>query len=145
MSGPQSLRLAEGTHGDGVDRGDGSESDGDAASSFAAPSWAPTDASGMPGDLDDVDEAGDIFLKPQWKDDWQCSDGVWGNHARGGEEGEAEEDERKSAHGGTYGLLSANWGGHWKDPELNYHMSRDLKTCPCQVICLQEAEEALFS
>ena len=80
MAGLQLCSPPGTTHGHGGDRGDeaGSDGDGDAASSFAPPSFAPTNASGMPGDLDDFDEHDDILLKPQWSDDLQCSDGVWG-------------------------------------------------------------------
>jgi len=63
---------------------------------------------------------------------------------RGGGEAGAEKDEQDSGHGGTYGLLSANWGASWKCQALQDHMNRDLKSCPCQVLCLQEAEEALL-
>ena len=146
MTSLQSYSLPGTTHGDGGDRGEeaGSDGDVDGASSFAPPSFAPTNASGMPGDLDDFDEHDDILLKPQWNDDLQCSDGVWGAKTRGGGEAGAEKDEQDSGHGGTYGLLSANWGGSWKDPALQHHMRRDLKSCPCQVLCLQEANEALL-
>ena len=102
----------------GIDRGDeaSSDGDGDAASSCAPPSFSPTNASGMPGDLDDFDEHDDIFLQPQWVDDLQCSDGVWGAKTRGGGEAGAGKDEEDSEFGGAYGVLAANWGGHWKDP-----------------------------
>ena len=146
MASLQSCSLPGTTHGHGGDRGDeaGSDGDGDAASSFAPPSFAPTNASGMPGDLDDFDEHDDILLKPHWSDDLQCSDGVWGAKTRGGGEADAEEDEQDSGPGGTYGILSANWGASWKDPALQDHMKRDIKSGPCQVLSLQEANEDLL-
>ena len=98
----------------------------------------------MPGDLDDFDEHYDIVLQPHWSDDLQCSDGVWGAKTRGGGEADAEEDEQDSGHGGTYGLLSANWGVSWKDPALQDHMKRDIKSGPCQILSLQEANEDLL-
>ena len=142
----QSCSLLGTTHGHGGDGGDEASFDGDSdvASSFTLPSIAPTNASCMPGDLDDFDEHDDILWKPPWSDDLQCSDGVWGVGTRGGGEADAEKDEQDSGHGGTYGLLSANWGGSWKDPALQDHMNRDIKSGPCQVLCLQEANEELL-
>ena len=146
MASLQSCSLPGTTHGHGGDRGDEARSDGDddAASSFVPPSFAPTNASGMPGDLDDFDEHEDILLKPHWNDDLQCSDGVWGAETRGGGEAGAEKDEQDSGPGGTYGLLSANWGANWKNEALQLHMNRDIKSGPCQVLCLQEANEELL-
>ena len=46
-------------HGDGSDRGEESDS-------AAMPSWAPSFASCMPGDLDDVEENTDFAIKPEW-------------------------------------------------------------------------------
>ena len=59
------------THGDGSDRGYGSDSD-------AVPSGAPSLASCMPGDLDDVEENTDFWMKPEWGDGASdcCSAGV---------------------------------------------------------------------
>ena len=68
-----------------------------------------------------------------------CSIGVWDDQTSSGEQSSAESDFQ----GGTYGILSANWGGKWKDETLNNHMNEDLKKTPCQVLCLQEAEDSL--
>ena len=126
------------THGDGGDRGDGCGSD-DAASTLHLPSYAPSNVSRMPGDMDDLADDVDFVMKPDWGADGSCSIGEWDDHTS--DDGEAA--AASSFQGGTYGLLSANWGGKWKDPKLNDHMNKDLKTTPCQVLCLQEAEESL--
>ena len=34
----------------------------------------------------------------------------------------------------------ANWGNHWSTRELQDHMLRDVKSSPCHILCLQEAE-----
>ena len=84
-----------------------------------------------------VQETYELLLKPQWADDFECSDGVWGTNTRG--DGEAD-----AYRPGTYRLLSANWGGSCKDPAEQAHINY-LKTSPWQVLCLQEADEAVFS
>ena len=146
MAGLPLGALPRFTHGNGGDRGDGDVSDGevDGASVFAPPSHAPTDASGMVGDLDDVDDKVDLWLKPVWNDDGAASAGVWGTKTRGGGETDADKDDKDPSPGGTYGLLSANWGGHWSNRALQAHMERDVKSTPCQILCLQESEEALL-
>ena len=140
-------QLPPATHGDLASRGDGgiaSDSDDDAAaSSGGLPSFAPSNASGMPGDLDDCDEHGDCVLRPRWDDDTMCSEGVWKVQTRGGGDADAEKDDRGSGLAGTYCLLSANWGGNWSDKGLQAHMLKDIKSSPSQVLCLQEAEESL--
>ena len=135
------------THGGLAGRGDGgiaSDSDDDAAaSSGGLPSFAPSNASGMPGDLDDCDEHDDSVLRPRWDDDTMCSEGVWKVQTRGGGDADAEKDDKGSGLAGTYGVLSANWGGNWSDKGLQAHMLKDIKSSPSQVLCLQEATESL--
>ena len=126
------------THGDGDDRGDGSEIE-DIGSTQYLQSYAPSDASRFAGDPDDFGDNARIFMQPRWTNDVECSAGQWGEHTSGDAVAAAE----SSFQGGTYGLLSANWGGKWKDARLNDHMNQDLKRSPCQVVCLQEAEESL--
>ena len=118
------------SHGDGVARGDGagSDGDGDAASRSMPPSFAQTNASGSAGDLGDFDDNDELLLKPQWADDFECSDGVWGTNTRG--DGEAD-----AYRPGTYRLLAANWGGSWNDPAEQVHISYVCKT-PWQVVFL---------
>ena len=62
-------------HGDGA----GSDGDGDAASRIMPPSFAQTNAAGSAGDLGDFDDKDELLLKPQWADDFECSDGAWGD------------------------------------------------------------------
>ena len=141
-------QLPPATHGDLASRGDGgiaSDSDDDAAaSSGGLPSFAPSNASGMPGDLDDCDEHDDSVLRPRWDDDTMCSEGVWKVQTRGGGDADAENDDRGSGLAGTYCLLSANWGGNWSDKGLQAHMLNDIKSSPSQVLCLQEAAESVL-
>ena len=74
-----------------------------------------------------------------------CSDGSWATaETRGGGEAEAEQ-VKESDHGGNFGLLTANWGGNWQEPKLQEHMLRDLKSTPCHLLCLQEAEDEMFT
>ena len=132
--------LPRATHGDGADRGDGgiaSDSDDGGAASH---SFAPSSASDwvlVPGDFDNCDEHEDFVLRPRWDDDTTCSDGCWKIQTRGG--GDAEKDDRDSRYVGTYGLLSANWGGKYSDEGLQADMLRNMKSSPCQIFCLQEA------
>ena len=134
----EKLALTQLTHGDGavewVGRGNGGDEDGVETASL--PSFAPTNASAMPGDLDDFDDT-EIILEPDWigSQSQRCSDGSW---ATGGEEAGAEQ-VKESGHGGNFGFLSANWGANWKDPALQEHMLHDLKSTPCHLVGLQEA------
>ena len=137
-------RLPTETHGDG-------DSSGDATSDVAEslPSHAPTNASRFPGDLDDDEkEDGEIIYKPNWSESSAqqpfLSVGKWADDTSGAvEKGEnAPEGDFHGGHGGTYGLLSANWGGKWSDPNLTRHMHDDIKNSPCQLLCVQEASEA---
>ena len=80
------LPLTTVTHGDGVDCDGAGSDDDDGGASTYVPSFAPTNASGMPGDLDDFGDHDEIDLKPQWGDDQTCSVGVWGTKTRGGGE-----------------------------------------------------------
>eukprot|EP00959_Pyramimonas_sp_CCMP1952_P338569 7090348-Pyramimonas_sp.AAC.1 len=66
----------------------------------------------MPGDLDDNPVDANLFLKPLWDDGTECSAGVWAVETRGGGGGGAKgKDGKGSSHGGTFGVLTANWGG----------------------------------
>ena len=102
--------LTQSTHGDGAGLGDDLET-------ASLPSRAPTNASAMPGDLDDFDDTAEIIVMPQWGDSPRCSDGSWaidetrgGGETSGGREAEAGQ-VKESGHGGNLGLLTANWGG----------------------------------
>ena len=55
------------THGDGASRADGvGDDDDDGVASASLPSFAPTHASAMPGDLDDFKEPEELIITPQW-------------------------------------------------------------------------------
>ena len=140
------------THGDGVDNGDldAALSDCNAGSTFVPPSFAPTNASCMVGDPELNDEDGDpiaYLIKPDWNSDTKShvTDGEWVTHGDGGDEKESATDAQNYAHGGSYGIMSANWGNEWSDEKLQDHMQRDLKTTPCQIVCVQEADMQLYS
>ena len=131
------------THGDGVGCYVAAAlSDDNAGSTFVPPSFAPTNASCMVGDpaLDDEDGNHSIayVLKPDWNDDMKShvTDGEWVTHGDGGDEKESATDAQNYAHGGSYGIMSANWGNDWSDKILQDHMQRDLKTTPCQIVCV---------
>ena len=135
----------------GLTRGDGAGSDdGTSAANASLPSWAPTGASGMPDDFNfEVFEAHEtVEVRPEWVDDHQATDGTWANDACGGggagSEGPADEEINDAGKGGCFGIVTANWGGNWKDPDLMRHMNFDLKTCPGHIICVQEAEPVLL-
>eukprot|EP00959_Pyramimonas_sp_CCMP1952_P148823 3112984-Pyramimonas_sp.AAC.1 len=53
-------------HGHGVSSGGsaGRDADDDERDTISLPTHAPTDASGMPGDLDDIPVDANLFLKP---------------------------------------------------------------------------------
>ena len=55
MPGVELTPLGDATHADGVCHGGGAGCHDDAESVFHPPSFAPSDASGMPGDLDDLE------------------------------------------------------------------------------------------
>ena len=120
----------------------GSDAHGDGASTTGEtlPSFAPSQADGMPGGLGDLDDLRDFLYKPQWDDGSLCSGGAWDTETRSVGDGWDGDDDLP----GTWGPFSANWGGHWKDDKLQRHVNIDLRIHPCQVICLQEAEESLF-
>jgi len=67
MASLQLGRIAGSPSWGGAHRGDGvaSDSDEDVASSFAPPSFAPVNASGMSGDLDDFDEPDELVDMPR--------------------------------------------------------------------------------
>ena len=132
------------TSGEGVRFGDGVKDDDDASVRGSALS----SGSSMPeGNDDDQHEQTDLLWRPNWSGD-ECSDGSWHGKPSGGGESEAEETrgsgEAGSGHGGNYGILTANWGGHWSENALQQHMLRDLKSTPCHILCVQEAEQDFF-
>ena len=133
------------THGDGASRADGvGDDDDDGVASASLPSFAPTHASAMPGDLDDFKEPEELIITPQWTGSEECTDGSWAAEGtRGGGEEEAEH-LKEGYHAGNFGLLTANWGGNWKEAALQEHMLCDLKSTPCHFLCLQEAEEDMI-
>ena len=98
----------------------------------------------MPGDLDDIPEDADLLLKPRWDDGAECSVGVWVVDPCGGGGGAKEKGGKGSSHAGTFGVLTANWGGKWGDPALHAHMQQDLKTSSCQFLIIQEASADLL-
>ena len=133
------------TSGEGVRFGDGVKDDDEASVRGSALS----SGSSMPeGNDDDQHEQTDLLWRPNWSGD-ECSDGSWHGKPSGGGESEAEETrgngEAGSGHGGNYGILTANWGGHWKESALQEHMLHDLKSSPCHILCVQEAEENFFN
>ena len=110
---------------------DGVDIEDVAAMSFS--SWAPRGASRFPGDIDDDFEEErelDVNLKWDGTPD-RCTSGSWVTQARG---------SGGSARGSGGWLCSANWGNHWSARELQDHMLRDVKSSPCHIFCLQEAE-----
>ena len=89
-----------------------------------------------------VDEAtGEIYHERKWEGT-QCSDGVWKDTTRGdGDTGEQDQSWPViHGHTGHFGVVTANWGGRWGEEHLEVHMNEDLKTTPCQVVAMQEAE-----
>ena len=76
---------------------------------------------------------GDIYEEPVWEDN-ECSAGVWkditrgdGDATRGDEAAEAMGEPASHGHGGHFGLITANWGGHWGKQYLEEHMNNDLR------------------
>ena len=110
------------------------------------PSCAPTAASEMPGDLNNEDGARAILWEPDWAGLRACTDGSWdtGGEAEA-EDGSWDTGGKHSEHGGNFGILTANWGGNWREEALQQHMLRDLKSTPCHILCLQEAEENMIT
>ena len=139
------LVLTTLSHGDGA----GSD-DGTSAAPASLPSWAPTGASGLPEDfnLKDLEKGETHEHRPEWADDHQATDGTWANNTCGGgeagSEGPPDEEVKDTGHIGTFGVVTANWGGRWKNPDLHRHMHWDLKTCAGHILCVQEAEVELL-
>ena len=116
-------------------------------------SRCPSHASTVTQALVDV-ETGNIYDVPKWKD-YECSAGVWrdttsgdgdktrgdGDTTRGDGDAEVMEGPVSHGHGGTFGLITCNWGGHWEKADLEEHMNNDLRTSVCAVIAVQEAEQ----
>ena len=98
----------------------------------------------LPGDLDDIPVDAELVLKPGWDDGTACSVGVWAVETRGGGESAKGKDGKGSSQGGTFGVLTANWGGKWTDDNLHAHMQRDLKSSSCQFLVIQEASVDLL-
>ena len=99
------------THGDGAGRGDGVGDDGDdGVDSASLPSFAPTQASAMPGDLNDFGETDELIVRPEWAGSQSCTEGSWtaentrgGGESHGGGEEEAEH-VKDGGHIGNIGL-----------------------------------------
>ena len=124
---PSSSVVAMAQEG-GDDEGEDASNDVDDVASVV--SHAASFASSA-GGLVDVNRE-DIEEEPQWVGA-ACSAGVWEDETRG-DGGAGEQDSSLPvAHGhtGHFGLLSANWGGKWKEAYLEEHMDRDLKNSPC--------------
>ena len=85
-------------------------------------SFAPTQADGRPGDLDDLDDYQDFVYKSKWNET-ECTDGFWTPATRGGGAGW----DASEGWPGTWGMHSANWVGHWKEARLHRHMNIDLR------------------
>ena len=88
--------------------------------------------------------AGDIHRETEYRGN-DCSCGVWGDNTRGDGDttrGDGEEtgEPPPRGHDGHFGVLTANWGGHFGDDYLENHMNEDLKKSVCQVIVIQEAQ-----
>ena len=104
----------------------------------------------MPGDPDGDDcEIHEITTRPDWSDrnSTECTDGIWEISTRGGGAAETHDENHEDAETGkigTLGVLCANWGGHWADRFLQDHMKFDLKSCPCHILCVQEAAPLLL-
>jgi hypothetical protein len=105
--------------------------------------------SSMPA-LVDV-HTGEEHVEPEYIGN-ACSCGVWDDNTRGDGDttrgdgdttrGDGEETggPPRRGHDGHFGVLTANWGGHWGDDYLENHMNEDLKKTVCQVIVIQEAD-----
>ena len=139
-------------------RGNGGDDEGDSYSDsgLSFPTWAPSEASGFPGDPtfsgdpgDDYRASQEILQKPTWGLG-ECSAGSWGDesHGSGGSdkgkgkfEGKGKDKGKGPGTGpmGAFGVLTANWGGAWAEPDLHAHMKKDLKSSACQFLVIQEA------
>jgi hypothetical protein len=105
--------------------------------------------SSMPA-LVDV-HTGEEHVEPEYIGN-ACSCGVWDDNTRGDGDttrgdgdttrGDGEETggPPRRGHDGHFGVVTANWGGHWGDDYLENHMNEDLKKTVCQVIVIQEAQ-----
>ena len=126
------------THGDGADDVGSVLIGDDGVEEVSLPSYAPSNASAMSGNIDELNNSDEIHAVPDWTNSPNgCSDGIWGTEdnpkTRGGGD-----------HVGNFGLLTANWGGNWADNRLQRHMLRDLKSTPCHLLCLQEAKQEMM-
>ena len=123
-----------------VDGEDATTSVGDGASVLSSCSSYGS----MPA-LENV-HTGEVHVEPECKGN-ECSDGVWeditrgdGDTTRGDGDAEDTGEPTRRGHDGHFGVVTANWGGHWGDAYLEEHMDNDLKTTTCQVIAIQEAQ-----
>ena len=93
----------------------------------------------------DIAPTDELLMKPPWYEgEFECSVGAWTVETRGGGESAKGKDGKGSSHGGTFGVLTANWGGKWTDDDLHAHMQRDLKSSSCQFLVIQEASVDLL-
>ena len=92
------------THGDGSCDGGSFVIDDKRVSEVSLPSYAPSDASAMPGDIDELTNSNEIHAIVDWTNSPNgCSDVIWGTKdnptTRGGGD-----------HVGNFWLLPANLG-----------------------------------
>ena len=138
---PRVEDAANETRGNGdVDtRGDGDVStrgDGDDRSSVASlPSYAETNGSTFstrPGA-----ESIEITPTPGTEDPkgWMF-DGPWDD---------TPDAIPTTKYPGTFGIICGNWGGHRAERALQAHMDFDLKSGPCHIMILQEADVDLLN
>ena len=110
-----SMALAHGRVGDLIDHAD-------------VVSCCPSNAStSVTPALVDV-TAGDIHRETEYRGN-DCSCGAWGDNTRG--DGEETGKPPPRGHDGHFGVLTANWGGHFGDEYLEIHMNEDLKKSVC--------------
>ena len=99
------------------------------------PPWAPLDADGLPGDIDDDHPDKEVInYSPKWNSVEKdiSSSGTWETNSGSGDPC------------GRIGIYTGNWGANWTNKETQEHMLRDVKSSPCHILCLQEAEGDLM-
>ena len=94
------------------------------------PSNAPTEASGIEGDPSVADIGGGEG--PMRYEPVHEVDGDW--------------DDQTPVGGklGAWGIVCGNWGGRWRDADLQQHLGFDVKSSAGTILLLQEATEELL-
>ena len=119
---------------------------GDGDSDEGLPSEIGSAASGMPGDLPDGDGGEAVYIEPtlptvDFSKDYQklYTDGDWVHP-------EVAKQWRPESTGprGTFGMFCANHGSIMRNQIEQTHCHLDLKTNPCQVVMMQEADDELL-